>query len=188
MAKKNEKDKGKDAYSVLMSSLGLDDSAGSSKPAASSSKPAASSSKPASTKSKDKGSTTAYDALMTSLSQSGISKSKASRKDKWDAFWESIGKNAKAGATNSTVMNQQHYWSKNDPTAEKYVERRLSGMNTDVDMDRGLNENYVTERFLKNVFDPNNMVGQERGQGSRMYTQEDADKAIAKADTYWEKQ
>lgn len=115
-------------------------------------------------------------------------KKKSSRKDKWSAFWEGIGKNVKAGATNSTVKNQQHYWSHNDPDAEKYVSRHFSGMNTDISTDRGLNENYVTERLFNELFDPNNMVGQERGQGSRMYTQEDADKAIARADEYWGKQ
>lgn len=115
-------------------------------------------------------------------------KKKSSRKDKWDAFWEGIGKNVKAGATNSTVKNQQHYWAHNDPDAEKYVSRRFSGMNTDISTDRGLNESYVTERLFNELFDPNRMVGQERGQGSRMYTQEDADKAIARADEYWAKQ
>ena len=48
---------------------------------------------------------------------------KASRKEKWNALWENIGKNAKAGgyeAVNAgSVKSQQRYWTRHDPTSER---------------------------------------------------------------------
>lgn len=111
----------------------------------------------------------------------------ASRKEKLQSFGKAMGKNLVAGAANSTIKNQQRYWTHNDPTAEKYVSRHFSGMNTERDVERGLNENYVTENLLDFLFDTSRNADREHNEGS-YFSQADNDRYMQGVEDYWRKQ
>ncbi len=111
----------------------------------------------------------------------------ASQKDKVKSFGKAMGKNLVAGATDSTYRNQAQYWAHHDPTADKYVSRHVSGMNTDFDLDRALNTDYVTENVLDRLYDPQHRVGRESNQGT-ITTQADVDREIKNLDRYAAKQ
>ena len=113
---------------------------------------------------------------------------RASKKDKWDSFWKGVGKNVKAGATDSSLKNQAQYYAHNDPIQEKYVKgHTISGMNSDFTPERSLNRGYYTSRILDRVLDPNQRVGRESNQGT-IYTQEEANRDIQALDEYRAKQ
>ena len=111
----------------------------------------------------------------------------ASQKEKLQSFGKAMGKNLVAGATNSTYQNQAQYWAHHDPTDARYVSRHVSGMNTDFDLDRALNPNYVTENILDRLTDPQHRVGRESNQGT-ITTQADVDREIERLDRYAGKQ
>lgn len=109
-------------------------------------------------------------------------KSKASRNEKWDAFWKGIGKSAKAGALNNSVKNQQHYWTYNDPTNE-WGNKRTFTRNSEVGDYSAHNVAHLSN-FL---FDTSRDVGREHNEGS-YYSQADNDRYMQGVEDYWQKQ
>lgn len=112
---------------------------------------------------------------------------KANAGEKAGSMAKAVGKNLWSGITNRPYANQAQYWAHHDPTADKYVSRRISGMNTDIDVKRGLNTDYVREHALERLFDPQNRVGRESNQGT-ITTQADVDREIKNLDRYAAKQ
>ena len=116
----------------------------------------------------------------------GQAKAKSSVKEKWNAFWKNVGKNAKAGthrAVNAgSVKDQQRYWTHNDPTAER-SSGKVSGMNTELSD----YSNYNRQHLLDFLFDTSRDVGREHNEGS-YFTKEDNDRYMQGVEDYWQKQ
>ena len=109
---------------------------------------------------------------------------KAARKEKWASFWKGVGKNVKAGATDSSLKNQAQYYAHNDPIKEKYrYNTVVNGKESTFTVDQSLNPDYHTSRFLDRALDPQHRVGRESNQGT-IYTQEDANRDIQALDEY----
>ena len=109
---------------------------------------------------------------------------KAPRKDRWDSFWKGVGKNLKAGATDSTLKNQAQYYAHNEPVKNKYLKNRsFNGRESTFSLDTSYNPAYATSRVLDRMLDPQQRVGRESNQGT-IYTQKEANRDIQALDEY----
>lgn len=109
---------------------------------------------------------------------------RTTKKDKWASFWKGVGKNVKAGATDSSLKNQAQYYAHNDPIKEKYrYNTVVNGKESTFTVDQSLNPGYHTSRFLDRALDPQHRVGRESNQGT-IYTQEEANRDIQALDEY----